>query len=237
MKTDKRTGLIRIIITLILLAAAFPLAARQTNSAATNHGTSAEAVQKRYDALNDTWRTNVIAFVLKSDDTQIPKTIGEMRQFTAIARSYVIFKRPGHRLALQLYYRNMENITKLQQLEKFVKDYRRDYAAYAKDFLSKYGMTLQDFENYDTFEKAYDNLLNRWRLDFENGMKAANVAKLTELRQDMKLFHIGITVFILFPGKSAPKVPQLQQKQSEMHHAIVMLKIHEDTLKQKAAQQ
>lgn len=213
------------------LLAAGPLAGQQTNAAADTHGTSAEAVQKRYDLLNDTWRTNIIAFVLKSDDTQISKTSNQMRQFTAIARSYVIFKRPGHELALQLFYRNLENINKLQQLEKFVKDYRRDYAAYTKDFLSKYGMTLLDYADYDAFEKAYDNLLNRWRLDFENGMKAADAAKLTELRQDMKLFHMGITVFLLFPGKSAPKVPQLQQKQSDMHHAIVMLKIHEDSLK------
>ena len=60
-------------------------------------------------------------------------------------------------------------------------------------------------------------------------MQKKDVAALTALREDMRLLQQGILVFVLLPGRSANKVPQLQSMENDIRHSIVMLRMYEQT--------
>lgn len=190
-------------------------------------------VTDRYDNENEKWRLGVINFVLKGDDSKLKETIKAMKEFTATTRSYIVFKRKGHGKALALYYRNLENITKLTQLQDSVVGLRKAYSDYTKDFFSKYKIKIDDFKKFELFEKIYEKVMDRWRKEFEDAMKASKKEDIIKIKEDMKILRRAINSFILFPGKFAMKVPQLQKMENDLRHGVVMLKMHEETLTQK----
>lgn len=221
----------RLVLSFFLIILTLPfILAQGTATDDGNHSKKVKAVTDRYDASNEAWRTNIIIYVLRHDQARLQTTLGEMKQFTATAISYVHLKRTGHEAALELYYRNLENISKLEQLKTLLEQYQKEYPTYTRDFLSKYGLTTADFSDFESFETAYENIMNRWRKEFESALQAGSGDDIRKVREDMKLLRAAVTTFILFPGKSANKVPQLQKMENDLRHAIVMLKMHEDTL-------
>ncbi|MCK4907438.1 MAG: hypothetical protein KAS64_07805, partial [Spirochaetes bacterium] len=83
------------------------------------------------------------------------------------------------------------------------------------------------------FEKIYEKVMDRWRKEFEDAMKASKKEDIIKIKEDMKILRRAINSFILFPGKFAMKVPQLQKMENDLRHGVVMLKMHEETLTQK----
>ncbi len=181
-------------------------------------------VQTRYDKSNETWRINIINFILKNEEQKYTDTIKKMELFTLTTRSYVDLRRAGEKKALNLYYRNLENLRKVQQLSKLVKDFRKDENP-TSDFQAKYKLDNDSFSEYKKYKKSYENLMNKWRIDYENAMKQGDKDKIDTLRKDMALLQFSVIAFILFPGESATKIPELQVIQKDLNHAIVMLKM------------
>jgi len=216
----------RLFVLLVFLIFSLPLVAQ--NSKTTNQ--SAAGVEDRYDNANEMWRLNIMEFILQDKLDKAKETMTAMDKFTKTARSYVVFKRKGHEQALQLYYRNLENINRLEQYQSMLKVYKKEYPAYTKDFFSKYKLTKDDFKDFTAFEKIYERIMDRWRVEFEAALKAGKEADIRKLREDMKFIRMTVSVFVLFPGKSADKVPQLQKMENVLRHGIVMLKMHEETL-------
>lgn len=204
------------------------LAAQETSS--TNKQSSARAVADRYDKESDTWRLSLVRFVLKGELEKLREVETAMKQFTAAASSYIVYKRPGFETAQQLYYRNLENINRLDQLRQLVEMSHRDFPGYTKDFFVKYSVTIEDFRDFDMFEKIHEKIMNRWRAEFEAAMQKKSVAELKVIREDMKLLQQAVSAFVLLPGQSANKVPQLQDFENELRHGIVMLRMYEETM-------
>ena len=218
---------------LALILSTFSLNAQNTNTTTNTTPTrvstnqSSVSVSKRYEAANDRWRLNAILMILKDDSARYNTMLKEMKDFTSISRSYVIFKRKGHIEAKDIYYRNLENISRIEQIKQLLDTYKKEFTNFNKDFIGIYKLDNDTFKNFDYFEKSYQKILNRWRGEFEAAMKAKNRAELQRIRQDMQLLRLSITVFILFPGKSAIKVPQLQNMENDIRHAVVMVKMYE----------
>jgi len=189
----------------------------------------ARAVERRYITESDGWRLALAGFVLQGNADKYKEVEAAMRQFISVTASYFVYKRPGEESALKLYYRNLENIAKLDRLRELAEAMRRDYPEYTKDFLAKYEFAVEEFETFEKFEPVYERVLNRWRAEFEGAMQKRDVPALVGLREDMRIFQQGITVFVLLPGRSANKVPQLQKMENDLRHGIVMLRMYEQT--------
>jgi hypothetical protein len=196
--------------------------------------TNAKAVGLRYTNESDTWRVALVRFIMKGEVGKYAEVEGAMKQFTAVTTSYIVYKRPGSDLAQELYYRNLENITRIEQLKILVEMSHRDNPGYTKDFYGKYSLADTDFSDFDAFEKVYERTMNRWRAEFEAAMQRKSVEQLKVLREDMKMLQQAVSVFILLPGKSSNKVPQLQTMENELRHGIVMLRMYAETLQQTA---
>lgn len=190
---------------------------------------SARAIGVRYTAESEGWRLALIEFVFRGDMNKYREAEAAMRLFTPVTSSYVVYRRPGDRLALDLYYRNLENIAKLNQLRLAVEAMQRDNPDHTRDFFTKYGITIDEFETFVKFEPVYERVMNRWRGEFEAAMRNRDVTALSVLREDMRILQQGITIFVLLPGRSASKVPQLQVMESDLRHSIVMLRMYEQT--------
>jgi len=211
--------MIRLISIIVLLSVSF-VAIAQTDS---TH-TAAKKVQTRYDKSNDNWRINIINYILKNEEQKYNDTIKKMKLFTLTTRSYVDLRREGQDNALTLYYRNLENLRKVQQLSKLVKDFRKDENP-TPDFQSKYKLENDSFTGYKKYKTSYENLMNKWRIDYEDAMKQGDKDKIDTLRKDMALLEFSVMAFILFPGESATKIPELQVIKKDLNHAIMMLKM------------
>lgn len=192
--------------------------------------TNSEAIGLRYTKESDGWRLSLVRFVMQGETTKYDEVEAAMKQFTAVTTSYIVYKRPGHQAAQELYYRNLENITKLGQLKQLVESSHRDNPEYTKDFFQKYTLADADFSNFDAFEKLYDKVMGRWRLEFEAAMQKKASNELKALREDMKILQQVVTAFVLLPGKSSNKVPQLQNMENELRHGIVMLRMYAETM-------
>ena len=201
--------------------------ATNTAPAVTATNTDAASVGKRYENANERWRISTILMILKDDASQYTRILKEMRDFTSTSRSYVIFKRKGHELARDIYYRNLENISRIEQIKQILDNYKKEFKNFNKDFLGTYKLENRSFASYENFDKIYQIILDRWRREFETAMKAKNSADLQRIRQDMQLLRLAITAFILFPGKSSAKVTQLQKMENDVRHAVVMVKLYE----------
>ncbi|MDR2733438.1 MAG: hypothetical protein LBC99_02195 [Spirochaetota bacterium] len=197
--------------------------------------TSPRAVEDRYIAESDSWRLSLMEYIFKGDAGKYAETEGAMRQFTPAVVSYVAYKRPGERLAQSLYYRNLENIAKITQLKQTMEEMQRTYPEYTKDFFAKYTVTIEEFGSFENFSPAYDRLMSRWRGEFEAAMQKKDANALALLREDMQILRQGVTVFVLLPGKSASKVPQLQTMAGNLKHSILMLRMYERTTQEESS--
>jgi len=215
------------ILLFMALSSAGTLTAQTTNTAASNTAAGSPAIESRYESANETWRLNTILFILKDQTTKYDETIKIMKDFTSVSRSYVIFKRTGHTEAEEIYFRNLENISRLEQLKLLLEGYKKDFVGYNKDFLGTYKMEERDFEDFTRLETVYQKTLDRWRAEFEAAMKTNSSTEIRRIRQDMQIFRVAINAFILFPGKSANKVSQLQTMENDIRHAVVMLRMYE----------
>jgi hypothetical protein len=186
-------------------------------------------IENRYITASNDWRLSLITYVFKGDQAKYQEVEAAMREFTSATTSYVVYKRPGEKLALKLYYINLENIARLDHLRQMIEDSQREYPEYTKDFFAKYEIEDKEFENFEKFEPVYERVMNRWRGEFEDALKKKDVAALTVLREDMKIFQQGVLVFVLLPGKSGRKVPQLQVMENDLRHGIVMIRMYEQT--------
>ena len=216
-------------VSLIALIGMVCAASLPAQTAETGAQEDPRAVESRYIAESNTWRLAFLEFVFKGDANKFSEAEGAMRQFTPVTASYIVYKRSGENLALNLYYRNLENIAKVNRLRDVVETMQRDYPGHTKDFFAKYEMTIAVFETFESFEPVYERVMNRWRAEFEDAMKKRDVPALTGLREDMKMLQQGVTVFVLLPGKSASKVPQLQTMENTLRHSIVMVRMYEQT--------
>ena len=218
-----------LLIPFMLMLVMLPAAALSAQTAEADAQENPRAVERRYIAESDAWRLAFVEFVFRGDMAKYREAESAMQQFTPVTASYIVYKRPGERLALNLYYRNLENIAKINQLRQAVESMQRDYPEHTKDFFTKYEVAIADFETFDKFEPVYERVMNRWRVEFENAMKGRDVSALVNLREDMKILQQSITVFVLLPGRSATKVPQLQTMENDLRHSIVMLRMYEQT--------
>ncbi len=221
-------------ILLVLFMLLFNIGLLAQAGAASGSETNAKAVGIRYTNESDTWRVSLVRFIMKGETAKYGEVEAAMKQFTAVTTSYIVYKRPGHEMAQELYYRNLENITRIEQLKSLVEMTHRDNPESTKDFFSKYSLTDADFSGFDAFEKAYDRIMGRWRGEFEAAMQKRSVAELKVLREDMKLLQQAVSAFVLLPGKSSNKVPQLQMMENELRHGIVMLQMYAETIQQAA---
>jgi hypothetical protein len=195
-----------------------------------DHARAIRTVEQRYDESVETWRANLMLYLLRGQDPKLSETTNSMRGFTATTLSYIDLKRPGRDRALELYYLNLENISRLEQLRSLVDGYRRQFPNYTKDFITKYNMAESDFQDFNTFETAYGKVMDTWRERLEEALKTANLPILRELAADIQLLRFAVSGFVFFPGKSAQKVPQLQVMENDLRHAAVMLRMHEELL-------
>jgi len=186
-----------------------------------------KSVSQRYEASSEKWRLNTILLILKDDESLYTRTLKEMQDFTTVSRSYVIFKRKGDKEAKDIYYRNLENISKIEQLKQILDNYKKNFAGFNKDFVDTYKLDNRVFASFENFDKSYQVILDRWRKEFEAAMKDNNKTELRRIRQDMQLLRLAITAFILFPGKSATMVSQLQKMENDVRHAVVMVRMYE----------
>lgn len=210
---------------LVLLVAAGSLAAQApaTNTVATN----VRGIESRYEAANEVWRINVMLYILKDQTAKYDETIKVMGDFTSVSRSYVIFKRKGASEAEEIYFRNLENIGRMEQLKQLLEGYKKDFTGYNRDFMGTYRLEERDFADYPSFETGYQRILDRWRGEFEAAMKDKKLDEVRRIRQDMQIFRVAITAFTLFPGKSADMVGRMQKMENDVRHAIVMLRMYE----------
>lgn len=196
--------------------------------------TNARAVGLRYTNESDAWRLSLIRFIMKGETAKYGEVEAAMKQFTAVTTSYIVYKRPGHEMAQELYYRNLENITRIEQLKQLVEMSHRDNPEYTKDFFGKYSLADTDFADFDAFEKVYERIMGRWRGEFEAAMQKKAANELKVLREDMKMLQQVVSAFVLLPGRSSNKVPQLQNMENELRHGIVMLRMYAETMQQTA---
>lgn len=190
---------------------------------------SPREVENRYITESDSWRLALMEYVFKGDTGKYTETEGAMRQFIPAVTSYMVYKQPGQNLAQNLYYRNLENIAKIASLKQTIEETQKAFPEYTKDFFSKYTVKIEEFNSFENFSPVYDRLMSRWRGEFEGAMQKKDVKALALLREDMKILQNGVTVFVLLPGKSASKVPQLQTMTDNLKHSIRMMRMYEQT--------
>ena len=186
-----------------------------------------EEIRARYNEANRDWRLSAVMFVLNNEEENIAETIEAMEDFTATTRSYVDLNRPGYDLALHLFYLNLENIRKLEQLELRLNERREDFENVPEEsFAERYEVEEGDFYNYDRFNEKYEEIMDTWRAEYEVVLAGEDIDGIQQIRQDMMLLRAAIEAFVLFPGDSASRVPDLQRKQRDLRHAILTLQTH-----------
>jgi len=215
----------------IILLLAFT-AVLLAQAAAPDANTSPREVEDRYNTESDAWRLALVQYVFKGDAGKYAEAEGAMRQFIPTVTSYMAYKRPGANLAQNLYYRNLENIAKVASLRQAIEEMQKAFPEYTKDFFAKYTVKIEEFDAFENFSPVYDRLMSRWRGEFEGAMQKKDVKALTLLREDMHILQYGVTVFVLLPGKSASKVPQMQTMADNLKHSIRMLRMYEQTVQE-----
>ena len=186
-----------------------------------------EVIRQRYNEANLEWRIRAMEFILNNQEGNIEETIQAMDDFTAITRSYIDLNRRGRDIALHLYYINLENIRKLQQLELRLNTRREDFQEFEQGtFMDNYTVQSNDLVSYEPFRERYETIMERWRGEYEAALRGQDADAIQRIRQDMIVLQAAIDAFVLFPGASANRVPNLQQMHRDLRHAVNTLQTH-----------
>lgn len=221
----------KLFLSLLLISLLVPLFLARADNGMQQKDTeqAMQEIRERYDKANRDWRINILRFILDRQQQLVQQTITAMRDFTAITRSYIDLNRKGKKLAKELYYLNLENIKKLQQLEKRLKETTGGFEQFDQNsFMALYAVNTNHMETFKDFKSKYEEIMNFWRQKYENALKSRAAKEIKQVRQDMILLRAAIRAFIIFPGTSANKIPQLQTMERNLTHAIITLKTHID---------
>jgi hypothetical protein len=187
-------------------------------------------IEQQYEAAVETWRSNLMRYLLGGQEAKFSETADGMRRFTYVTTAFLDLKRPGKTEILDLHYRNLENLSRLEELHLLVNGYRRDHPDHSKDFMSKYGIVGDDFRDFASFAVVYGKVMDAWRERMETALRKMDKAMLHALVIDIQLLRFAVSGFIFLPGKAASSVPQLQVMENDLRHAAFLLRLHGEAL-------